>query len=316
MKSKIILNPKHLVILASLLFLFACNKDKEDLSTAQDNSKLNSLYSENNLKPIISNFPNNVGISTYGPGGSRLVIQPNTFVDVNGNIISGTINIEFTDYTNRTDMVFSKILPISNGEPLISGGEYNLKASANGAEVFIAPGKTIEVKLPQNAAFNNTGMEFFRGEFIQNIAQESANTVNWFEPETLSVGTIITATDTISIFNDSTGLCNADKFFTSPNYVDFDIEVNGATIKGTTFQGYCFYKGLNAVWSLPINLSNTIEAKQIPDLECHFVVFGYYQGELYAGTITDITPQNNVKLNITLIKTDASTLKNLMKTWL
>jgi hypothetical protein len=298
----------------SLLFT-ACDPSKtiNQNNTISDQLKLVNTFSDQALKPTKVTITNSVGASIVGPGQSRLIIQPNTFINTNGQIITGDINIEFTDYSNRSDMIFSRILPISNNNPLISGGEYNLVATQNGAAVFISSSKPIEVKIPQFGLLS-TDMSFFKGEKINFIDANAQNTVNWLiNKGDSNVVSVVLNGDTISIFNNSTGLANADKFYNNPTYVEFPINLTGAKTTETTFMAYCLYKNYNNVWPLIVEASNNIIASHIPNVQVHLIVFGYDGSDFYSGILENHTPTDGTSVNINLSKTDITTLKNKIK---
>jgi hypothetical protein len=269
------------------------------------------MYANNAPKKMLATIENSVGASIIGPGGSRLIIAPNTFRSKTGGLISGEVNIEFIDYTNRADMIFSKVLPISNGEPLISGGEFEVRASVANQPVFIEPGKQIEVKLPQFGK-STAGMEAFVGT---TIPEQNKNTVNWNKIDSTKGMQLVFNGDSISVFDDSCELANADRFISNPTYVDFEINIAGAPMSAENFVGYCFYKDFNGCWPMSVKNANTFSATHIPTFACHFVVFGFYNNEFYSGIINNFTPTDGTAQSLTLTKTDPllikATIKNL-----
>ncbi len=316
MKTQIILKTGISIFtwLMLLAVISACKKSKTNTTpvpVTADHISLDNLFANNKAVAQTATFNNNTGGVLTGNGGSRLIIQPNSFVYANGQPVTGNVTVQFTDYTNRADMIFSKVLPVSNGEPLISGGEYFLAAKQGNTEVFIAPGKTTEVRVPQ---FGNNGnnMMFFRGRVIE--PNEMNNIVNWVKQDSVGMGAVVYNGDTISIFNDSMGYANADKFIPNPNYVEFNIQVTGAQISDSTFSSYCLYQDYNGLWPIyQIAGNGLLTATHIPDIPVHLVVYGYDKGEFYTGMVIGYMPVNGATVNMTLSKSDPVTLKNLLK---
>jgi len=83
--------------------------------------------------------------------GSRLSIQPNTFLDANGEVIKGEVQIEFKEFHSVQDLVIAGI-PMyheENGEEgyLATAGMCEIRGTYEGGEVFIDPNKAINVEL-------------------------------------------------------------------------------------------------------------------------------------------------------------------------
>lgn len=298
---------KLTIFVSTIIGLVSCDPKKTTLG-AIDSQLVSAFFDDQKLVPITTTISNSAGASIKGKGESRLIIQPNTFVTASGAPVIGNVSIEFADYTNRADMILSRILPISLPDPLISGGEYNLTATQNGTKVFVAPGKQIQVNIPQFGK-NSVNMNFFKGEFLANPT--TTNTVNWVGSKDSS-GFIIFAGDTIKIFNDSTGLANADRFLDNPTYVEFTVNPNGATISNNTFLAYCLYKDYYGIWPLTVNSNGSITASHIPNIPVHIIAFGFSGGEFKSGVLTNYTPSNGASTSISISKSAPGDLKALI----
>ncbi len=75
------------------------------------------------------------GGSFTNESGVQFVFPPNAFKNSAGDIVSGNVDISSAVYMKKSDMIFSKLYPVSNGQPLISGGEYFMRPSQNGVEL-------------------------------------------------------------------------------------------------------------------------------------------------------------------------------------
>jgi hypothetical protein len=84
--------------------------------------------------------------------GSSLSIPKNAFVDKNGKVIEGKINIEYREFSKAADIIASGIPMVyedenGNTEQMESGGMFELRGKVNNEEVFIAKDKSISVNM-------------------------------------------------------------------------------------------------------------------------------------------------------------------------
>lgn len=86
---------------------------------------------------------------------TTIKIPENAFVDVNGNLITGPVTISYTQYNDPLDIFLSGI-PMKYDSAGIStyfqsAGMFDIGATANGQEVFLADGKNIELDFATNS---------------------------------------------------------------------------------------------------------------------------------------------------------------------
>lgn len=84
--------------------------------------------------------------------GSSLSIPKDAFVDADGNTIAGEVELQYKQFDNAAEIVASGIPMTYQSEDgqkqqLQSGGMFELKGTANGKPVFIAPDKSIQTSL-------------------------------------------------------------------------------------------------------------------------------------------------------------------------
>lgn len=106
-----------------------------------------------------------------GLGGTRMNINPADLVTADGQPIKGDINVELKELDSPEKMALAGAPTMSNGDVLISGGSYYFGMTSGGQAVQLAPGKTMEVQLPQ--IVNDPDMEVYVGEVDGN------GNVNW-----------------------------------------------------------------------------------------------------------------------------------------
>lgn len=96
--------------------------------------------------------------------GSTIHIPAKAFVNADGKIISGAVQIEFQEFGNSADMLLSKLPMIykKNGEDLrfTSSGMFSIRGRTNSEDVFIAEGKNL--KLDYKLARQNDSLDFYR----------------------------------------------------------------------------------------------------------------------------------------------------------
>lgn len=301
------------------LSLFSCSKKGSTTSTPVPTTAtytLDSVFSQLSLKPKIITLDVATGGTFYGNSGTQFVFYPNSFISASGAAITGSVNIEVTDYLLKGDMLFSKMLPISNGDPLISGGEYNIVATQNGAPVFLKPGYIYRANIPPTGG-NIDGIKLFTGTVT---SDSGVAKVNWVQAQRDSTKYMVnawvaTGSDTINIISDSLQLTNADRFLTSPNYQTFTVTATaiGATINKEIVHGYSLYDQYKGVWPLfsyDTTLHKFIEG-HVPNIPVHFVVFTVINGKFYGGTL-GVTPASGTTYNVTLTQQDAADFKKIL----
>ncbi len=158
----------NFALLSAMLFcLFSCdNRDQSASATTAQNGtpQTNTIvYTDTSVtaqvqdprekfgpKPrLISVNPTADTAIVIDKKGTTIHIPENAFLDANGNVVKEAVQLEFTNYTNSADIVFSNI-PMTykeNGvEKLFnSAGMFNIEGNCNGQEITIAPGKNLSV---------------------------------------------------------------------------------------------------------------------------------------------------------------------------
>ncbi|MDI9319147.1 MAG: hypothetical protein QM530_01615 [Phycisphaerales bacterium] len=251
------------------------------------------------------------GGSFYGNSGTRYEFQPNSFQTLSGTVVTGNVDIQVLECTNNADMIFGKMLTMSDGQPLISAGEISLSASQGGVAVNIRPGKNYTVSLPTNRGAATAGMYFFRGASTESYA---GTTTNWSITKD-SLLSIIYDGDTVRMTPDSTGNSNVDKF-SSAGFASVDVKLTGVTgaINAKDVMTYYVLEGYMGVASMPTaNFSaNTYSSSAILKLKSHLVACCIYNGDFYGGILSSVSPTDGTTYTISLSKTTPAALKVLI----
>lgn len=296
-----------LPLVALGLFLSGCKKENN-----QNYSSITQVFAAG--KPAQQKFVVDAasGGSITGAKGTVVTFRANSFINANGQTVTGNVNIELREVFSKKDMVYSGVLPVSiDGRALNSGGEFFIEAMQNGNRVTLRKGNFMEVRLPAQAVANN--MEFFLGV-------DNGNGIVWQEPDSnfaivdsqwvnSPVGsfTFASVPDSSYVINiDTTGWCNADAYMTSVNQiVDCNFTFSESfTVSSTNTSAYAFFDGTNSVWPLGVSpwgsvANNVINDNHLADIPMHILVITVEGGQLYAGTLA-VTPANGGNYPINL----------------
>ncbi|MGB1032672.1 MAG: hypothetical protein ACPGWM_08655, partial [Flavobacteriales bacterium] len=133
---------------------------------------------------------------------SKLSIPKNTFVHEDGTPVKGEVDLEFTEYHDKADLLISGI-PMDWSEDdesmqFETGGMIEVRASQNGEEVYMAENKSIDVEMQTQEPTKSTNFnEYFyneetaKWEEIGRMRREAVgdfewNTIEIVEPDTVS----------------------------------------------------------------------------------------------------------------------------------
>ncbi len=305
----------------ALLFLVlaaACKKNSDPSTVTTVTGSYNSLNDIYNLlrnQPKTVSFDATAGGSFYGNSGTRYIFSPNCFIDAAGDSIKGTIQISVTEYLQKGDMIFSKMLPVSNGLPLITGGEFNISAVQGTTKLFLRPfSGFFSAKIPQGGTAM-TGMSLFTGIPATDTTLTTINWNNMVDSTAYhTVGACIYNGDTLTILSDSLRECNADQFMTSPNYQTFTVTaaISGTTLPaGTIVNAYALYDTYKGEWPLLDGTNGVFSEHHVPNIPVHFAVFTIVNNKFYAGTL-GTTPATGANYTVTLTETDPTAFKTTL----
>jgi hypothetical protein len=251
------------------------------------------------------------GGSFFGSTGTRYLLYANSLMTATGATVTGNVDIEISEYLEKGDMIFSKMLPISNGSALISGGEVNVVATQNGKPLFLKPYNRVYINIPTKGT-PPTGMQLFTG---QPTVDSSISKVNWILPVRDSsfyqIGVFVTSgIDTLHVISDSLKLINCDKFMGSANLQNFTVSftANGASLTASAdFRGYTLIDGAKQIMAMYFSGDKYTE-KYVPSIPVHFAAFTIINGKFYGG-ILGATPTTGNNYTVNLTQQDASTFK-------
>lgn len=290
-----------------LTFSLACKKNAPlppDTSGVPDvNERMAAL--ENKAKTITIDIDK--GGSFYGTS-CRFIFSPHSLMTLTGDSVSGEVQVTVKEWLTKSDMIFSNLLPTADSMSLLSGGEVLVSAQQNNKKLIMRPGASFQVNIPRFGS-TETGFEVF---LIPQQKDYDDDRRIWELASGKSFSYLTYTGDTISLFSDSIGFCNADKFLDNPQYQDFKLNISGVEVKDDyTVSAYTVYDNYKGVWYMRGVNGNTISERHVPYIPVHFVVTVVKDNTLYGG-ILGATPSTGSVYTVNLTKTDPASFKALV----
>ena len=261
---------------------------------------MSSVYAQLKNNPKFVKIDPTIGGSFYTVKGTQINIPANAFQTATGGTVIDSVQIEVTEYLKRGDWIFSRVLPVNNGNSVISGGEIYVNATETGAQLVLAPGKVFTASLPQYGRISS-GLYIFHGQMVNS----GINPINWLIGDT-SIGALPSVAcnfDTVVITSDSLGYTSANKYLPNPAYQSFTLTVNGVSFNDSDHvQAYALFDNYNAIYPMTGRYHQVFTETHVPNFPLHFVVYTVYQGKFYGGvSSSSVTPLTggNYTVNLT-----------------
>jgi hypothetical protein len=108
-----------------------------------------------------------------GQHGTRLHVEPGTFVDPDGEPVSGLVRVTLREALDPYTIVNCGLYTTYEGQPLQSGGMVEVLAFAGERQLLIAKDRSLGVEIPARDRVN--GMSLFTGS-------KTDNGIEWVEP--------------------------------------------------------------------------------------------------------------------------------------
>jgi hypothetical protein len=310
---KIVFYTTALAVICSVAV--SCNKnDNTNVVNAYYKSypTLDSVYNMLRVQPQLFTINAAAGGSFYGSRGTRFIIKPNSLLDDTGANVTGTVQIEVAEYRKRGDMLFSGVLPYSNGEPLVTGGELYINATKDGRRIYLKPGSTFEAHVPSSGDTTG-GFMFFAGNPGVNAIEDK---VNWVLPDTARTTGLSYLADSLKIVSDSFQYCNAGKVYQLPtSKVNYTMTI-ATSGKYLTSQRYmrAFMLSEQSKTIIVTKNMTTSDATVSYNMTTaagsvvNHVAYALIDNRFYAGILT-FTPIEGAKYTHTLMEIDPAAFK-------
>lgn len=225
--------------------------------------------------------------------GTYIYIPKDAFTDLAGNTVTGDVTFKVKEIYKKSDMVKSNRPTISDGNMLISGGEFSFAAyDANGDSLLLDDGVELFVQTPSTGTTVEPNMVLFSGEIDQD------GQFNWEQ----MWGDSARQEQGVYFFNsDTLGWINIDKFYNATTTtITVNLGQGFTTDKALTF---FIFKNLNSVLSPStyygeINPTNYKQELMPVGEEVTIVCLAEQSGFLYMASM-DVTISNNATYNLT-----------------
>ena len=148
-----ILTPKIFLFFLFLSF-YSCEQSTDSLE------KPSGVF-ENLTQELI--IPENVDTLLIGKNGSKIAIKGNSFVDKNGNPVSGNIQLSVKEMLSLESVLEENISTVTKNGILETRGMLKIEAFSNGEKIRLGEGKTIDVFFPKRAG-EHKEMKLYYGE--------------------------------------------------------------------------------------------------------------------------------------------------------
>ncbi len=266
---------------------------------------MQNIFNAMAVTPLHTTFNASSGGTFYGSSGARYYFPPFSLERDSVQIV-GNVDVTVAEYLKVSDMIFSGVLPYSNGAPLVTAGAFYLNITQNGNTVVLARPAHYQAFLPVKASVATEGMGLYLGRPDDTV---SSNLVNWQPINDTNRGSIAALTDTVVITTDSVHYNAASRNLLSPAYQAFALQITAPlTTFSDTIVAYAVFDTLNTVWQLSASHEHLITETMVPNYPVHFVVFTVINGDFYAG-ITAATPVSGNTYTVNLTKTSPVALK-------
>ena len=318
----------------SLLVLFAlgalaltftqCNDAEEVINPSKETVKsIQEYFAENDVESEKVTFQASVGHTFTTKYGSNVTIPANAFTKPNGDPITGEVEFTMKEVYKAKDMMFSGVVPVSNGNVLNSGGQFFMDAQADGEKLNVAEGKFVNLVIPAQGVADN--MELFLAQ-----GGEDADSINWVVPDSVQNDTFqggrgnfngsfsfSSADGTYNIEMDSMGWGNIDAFM-AITYFDCTFNLTGvANLNNDNTTAFAIFKNQNSVWPVGVSgwgdiTNNVISETHLGSVPMNLLIISVVDEQLYFA-IKDFTPEDGEDYTLDLVETTQADLDALIE---
>ncbi|GAB3823795.1 hypothetical protein [Hymenobacter jeollabukensis] len=294
-------------LLAGGLLFAACSKDQIDCTPAPTddhevltNASLTNSFVRKYEAPAQSFTVNPAPGATASfvtAKGARVTVPYGAFVQADGvTPATGAVQLTVREILRKPDMVLSAMPTVSNGEILVSGGQYYLRATQNNARLRLKPSARLYIKAPNPVGQPDYAMRLFFGSPMAN------GSVNWTpqpqqNPSTISVDSLGQGNFyNLTLNNDSLGWINCDRFanINPKTTVTATIAVPAAEVEPGNTMVFWVFNSINSVARGYVTTGqNTVTTPNMPvGLSVTAVVIRLVNGQYYFGKQTATVAAN------------------------
>ena len=264
---------KILLGLVCVISFFGCKKGKEKTITPP----VYADFFESNFQNKVQTYkidPSEMNV-VVGKEGVNIAIRPNTFEDMNGDLVTDEVTIELIEILNYREMINTGKVSTSNGEILVSGGQARIRAFRGSEELTTNKGIMVTVPKSNISTIDGDKMNLFVGNDDENFDWEEdlttnvgvfqegfigqINPINAFMMNIDSLGDTLSGNDSIifdegpfyyfNFQNENLGWINCDYFWDYPMQTSLTIHTEEQYECSNT-NTFLVFKSINSVSSI------------------------------------------------------------------
>jgi hypothetical protein len=284
----------------ALAFVFSCKRSNDGLNTVVPGGypSLDDIFARTAPPATTLSFKVSSGADFYSAGGTRIWFPRDAFQTYSGGIVTGSVDVKVTDWVQKGDMVFGKVLPIADNEALATSGQLYIEVTQNGKPVRLRKGYYGIILFPQYGLMGSSD-ELYLGRKIIG----SVNTVNWYTTDTAGRFDYTSLADTVAMRTDSLYYIAASHPLPNSGYNNFTVRVNTPVEMEQTL-AVALYDKIKAVYPVSSAINNEIHAQHIPAGDIHLAVMGINKGVFYGGITAIPSPGTDSVYSVEMTSTD------------
>lgn len=302
---------------ATAVFFSACKKNGEPGENPEPDggyTTVEALYPTQTSPSLKINIDNDGENTVTGASGTQYVIPDSAFTLMDGTPVFGTVSLELKEYVTKKNMIFHRVLPLTDTSVLTSYGAVYIQATKNSAPLKLKAGEKIAAFLEQNVAMDMaTEIKLFTGVPSGDAA---FSTLTW-KPAPESVGGADPLLNYVVLYSSELGYLQAANYQTGDKrkvtlnlsgFPDFNADAMLRT--------YVLYDDLKTTYALDQAPYGYRAGAQVMDSfvanrTAHFVAFGVKDGFFYGG-IKKATISADTTLPLELVRMEAVDLFSQM----
>ena len=161
---------KYFLPIVCFMFIISCQKEEIVIPYNCTANMVADETIQNTINSTINLNASNPQIS--GVNGTNISFSPNSFLDGNGDVVTGNIDVELIDAQDNKDMLLMNCPTVTNdGQLLESGGIFYFNPTQNGNQLTIDPNNPPQVTMP---APNGDVMFYYIG-----VLDTDGNLLSW-----------------------------------------------------------------------------------------------------------------------------------------
>lgn len=290
---------KIFALLFAAAAIVACQKEiSNQLVTPPVSANVLERFISNNKtapETFAVNSSNTVQIT--GKKGSVISFPANAFVRQNGQAVTGDVSIQLVEIYTPAEMILNNKPTVSNGRPLVSGGQFLIKAFKDGEALKLAPGKQVNILMKTVLpADSMVGMQVFNGT---DSIVGSDTLVNW-TPNNTTNNTVRPRADSALIlgydlFASDIQWINCDRFVNEP-LISHNFDLSAAPTD-SAISLFVHLTGRNSVLRIYQRDSDIFKSESLVAAPVTIVALSIKGEQMYASFLpTTLTDKGTTKL--------------------